>query len=120
MARSLSRMQPRHKRHWAVVSLSSTPAYPLDLHAVGLSVRSGGPCVAKVPFRRAMELDFRDEHPHCSLLGRACRDCASLQAHTVVDGACADTIRIAISRDRVRGSDAIRNVQRSRGKAVPR
>jgi hypothetical protein len=98
------------KRHWADVSLSSIPAYPWGLHALGLSVRSGGPCMAKVPFRRYMEFDFRNEHPHCSLLGRACRDCASLQAHTVVDGACADTIRIAIPRHRVRGFDAVRDV----------
>src|SRR5580698_1411712 len=103
-------MQPLHKRHWAAFVLSSIPAYQLGLHALGLSIRSSGPCVAKVPFLRSMEFDFRNEHPHCSLLGRACRDRASLQAHTFVDRACADTIRVAIPRDGVRGSDAIRDV----------
>ena len=76
--------------------------------------------MAKVPFRRYMEFDFRNEHPHCSLFGLACRDCASFQARTVVDGPCADTIRIAIPRHRVRGSDAVRNVWLGLGKAIPR
>jgi hypothetical protein len=119
MGCSLSQMQPHYKRNWAAASISSIPACPLGLHALGLSVRSGGACMAKVPFRRYMEFDFRNEHPHGCLLGLACLDCASLHAHTVVDGPCADTIRIAIPRHRVRGVDAVRDVWHSRGKANP-